>query len=96
MSDKKDNNSPKMVKTGDDAMINLVPSKPMCVESFADIPPLGRFDVKDTTKTKEQDNVIGEIKPVKRINVSGIIKSVDKSDGDGRKVTKSAQKAATK
>merc|ERR1712228_829755 len=34
---------PKMVKTGDAAMVNLIPSKPMCVESFADYQPLGRF-----------------------------------------------------
>merc|ERR1712188_72827 len=28
--------NPKMVKTGDAAMINLIPSKPMCVEAFSD------------------------------------------------------------
>jgi len=73
--------NPKMVKTGDAAMINLVPSKPMCVESFADYPPLGRFAVRDMRQTV----------------AVGIIKSVDKSEGDGKgKVTKSAQKAAKK
>jgi len=69
--------NPKMVKTGDAAMINLVPSKPMCVESFADYPPLGRFAVRDMRQTV----------------AVGIIKSVEKSDGAGGKVTKSAQKA---
>lgn len=28
-------------------MIKLVPSKPMCVEMFAEYPPLGRFAVRD-------------------------------------------------
>merc|ERR1712080_207622 len=32
--------NPKMVKTGDAAMINLIPSKPMCVEAFSDYQPL--------------------------------------------------------
>merc|ERR1712223_494869 len=72
--------NPKMVKTGDAAMINLVPSKPMCVESFADYPPLGRFAVRDMRQTV----------------AVGIIKSVEKSDGSGGKVTKSAAKAAKK
>jgi len=72
--------NPKMVKTGDAAMINLAPSKPMCVESFADYPPLGRFAVRDMRQTV----------------AVGIIKSVDKSDGAGGKVTKSAVKAGAK
>jgi len=42
---------PKMVKSGDAAMIKLVPTKPMCVEVFSDYPPLGRFAVRDMKKT---------------------------------------------
>lgn len=38
---------PKFVKTGDAAMVNLVPTKPMCVEVFSEYPPLGRFAVRD-------------------------------------------------
>merc|ERR1712146_440915 len=33
---------PKSVKSGDAAMVKLVPTKPMCVETFAEYPPLGR------------------------------------------------------
>jgi len=60
--------APKLVKSGDAAMINLLPSKPMCVESFADYPPLGRFAVRDMRQTV----------------AVGIIKSVDKSDGSAK------------
>merc|ERR1712013_6958 len=71
--------TPKMVKTGDAAMVTLIPSKPMCVEAFSDYQPLGRFAVRDMRQTV----------------AVGIIKSVDKTDGDA-KVTKSAAKAAKK
>merc|ERR1712088_1118069 len=37
--------APKFIKTGDAGIVKLVPSKPMCVEAFADFPPLGRFAV---------------------------------------------------
>jgi len=59
---------PKVIKSGDAAMINLVPSKPMCVESFADYQPLGRFAVRDMRQTV----------------AVGIIKSVEKSDGTAK------------
>jgi len=67
--------NPKCVKSGDSAIVNMVPSKPMCVESFNDYPPLGRFAVRDMRQTV----------------AVGIIKKVDKKQGDG-KVTKSAEK----
>merc|ERR1712002_437732 len=60
--------SPKLVKTGDAAMVNLVPSKPMCVEAFSDYQPLGRFAVRDMRQTV----------------AVGIIKSVDKSTEEGK------------
>merc|ERR1712048_298823 len=46
-SGKKLEDNPQKVKSGDSAIIKLVPSKPMCVESFSEYPPLGRFAVRD-------------------------------------------------
>jgi len=68
---------PKCVKSGDSALVNMIPQKPMCVETFADYPPLGRFAVRDMRQTV----------------AVGIIKKTTQADpgGDG-KVTKAAQK----
>lgn len=41
-SGKKVEDNPKFVKSGDAAIVQLVPSKPMCVESFTNYPPLGK------------------------------------------------------
>ena len=38
---------PKFIKSGDAAIVKLVPSKPMCVEPFSEFAPLGRFAVRD-------------------------------------------------
>ena len=43
--------NPKFIKTGDACIVDLVPSKPMCVESFTEYPPLGRFAVRDMRQT---------------------------------------------
>uniref|UniRef100_A0A8C8Z8H9 Elongation factor 1-alpha n=1 Tax=Prolemur simus TaxID=1328070 RepID=A0A8C8Z8H9_PROSS len=40
-SGKKLEDGPKFLKSGDAAIVNMVPGKPMCVESFSDYPPLG-------------------------------------------------------
>lgn len=71
---------PKFVKSGDAAMVRMVPQKPMCVEVFNDYPPLGRFAVRDMRQTV----------------AVGIIKSVTKKDPSAGKVTKSAAKASKK
>merc|ERR1712000_700897 len=42
---------PKFIKSGDAAIVTLVPSKPMCVEAFSEFPPLGRFAVRDMRQT---------------------------------------------
>lgn len=52
--------SPKFVKTGDACLVDLEPSKPMCVETFAEYPPLGRFAVRDMRQTV----AVGVIKSV--------------------------------
>ena len=67
--------NPKFVKTGDACMVTFEPTKPLCVESFAEYPPLGRFAVRDMRQTV----------------AVGVIKSVDKSEKEG-KTTKSAAK----
>ncbi|KAI8777038.1 elongation factor 1-alpha-like isoform X1 [Biomphalaria glabrata] len=75
-SGKKLEDNPKFVKSGDAAMVDLVPTKPMCVESFVDYPPLGRFAVRDMKQTV----------------AVGVIKSVVKEDLAAGKVTKAAAK----
>jgi elongation factor 1-alpha len=72
--------APKFVKSGDACIVKLVPSKPMCVESYNEYPPLGRFAVRDMRQTV----------------AVGVIKSVEKTDKSGGKVTKSAEKATKK
>jgi len=58
--------TPKSVKSGDAAMVLLVPSKPMCVETFAEYPPLGRFAVRDMRQTV----AVGVIKSVTKKSAS--------------------------
>jgi elongation factor 1-alpha len=43
--------NPKAIKNGDAAIVKMVPQKPMCVESFTEFPPLGRFAVRDMRQT---------------------------------------------
>jgi len=62
--------APKAIKSGDAAMVNLVPSKPMCVESFAEYPPLGRFAVRDMRQTV----AVGVIKEVNKKQVAAAAK----------------------
>ena len=58
---------PPCVKTGDAAMIELIPQKPMVVEEFAKYPPLGRFAVRDMKQTV----AVGVIKEVTRKTAQG-------------------------
>jgi len=43
--------NPKFIKSGDAAIVELKPSKPMCVEPFSEFAPLGRFAVRDMRQT---------------------------------------------
>lgn len=65
---KKMEDLPKFIKSGDAAIVTMIPSKPMCVEAFTEYPPLGRFAVRDMRQTV----------------AVGVIKSVDKSDKVGK------------
>jgi len=42
---------PEFVETGDACIVDLEPCKPLCVESFTEFPPLGRFAVRDMRQT---------------------------------------------
>merc|ERR1712000_751241 len=66
-SGKKVEDNPKAVKSGDAAIVLLTPSKPMCVEAFADFPPLGRFAVRDMRQTV----AVGVIKSVTPKEIAG-------------------------
>ncbi len=43
--------NPKFIKTGDIAIVKIVPTKPMVIEKASDFPPLGRFAVRDMGMT---------------------------------------------
>ncbi len=43
--------NPQFLKTGDAAVVEIVPTKPVVVEKFQDFPALGRFAVRDMSKT---------------------------------------------
>lgn len=67
---------PKSVKSGDAAIVKMVPTKPMCVEAFTDYPPLGRFAVRDMRQTV----AVGVIKSVEKVDKAGkVTKSAAKA-----------------
>uniref|UniRef100_A0A3P9LAC8 Eukaryotic translation elongation factor 1 alpha 1a n=1 Tax=Oryzias latipes TaxID=8090 RepID=A0A3P9LAC8_ORYLA len=61
-SGKKLEDNPKSLKSGDAAIVDMIPGKPMCVESFSEYPPLGRFAVRDMRQTV----AVGVIKGVEK------------------------------
>jgi len=68
--------NPKFVKSGDAAMVRMIPSKPMTVESFTEYPPLGRFAVRDMRQTV----------------AVGVIKEVTKGTDEGKVTKSAAKK----
>ncbi|XP_020733749.2 elongation factor 1-alpha, oocyte form-like [Odocoileus virginianus] len=79
-SGKKLEDNPKALKSGDAAIVQMVPGKAMCVETFSEYPPLGRFAMRDMRQTV----------------AVGVIKTVEKTTAAAAKVTKSAVKASKK
>ena len=77
-SGKKLEDNPKSVKSGDAAIVEMIPSKSMCVEPFSDYPPLGRFAVRDMKQTV----AVGVIKAVDKSEITGkMTKSAQKASG---------------
>merc|ERR1712184_193097 len=74
-SGKKIEDNPTTIKSGDAAIVKMVPSKPMCVEPFQQYAPLGRFAVRDVRQTV----------------AVGVIKSVDKSEKAGKTTKSAAK-----
>ncbi|GMM28492.1 translation termination factor GTPase eRF3 [Martiniozyma asiatica (nom. inval.)] len=73
---KKTEDHPKFIKAGDAAIVKMVPTKPMCVESFTEYPPLGRFAVRDMRQTV----AVGVIKTVEKVDKAGkVTKSAAKA-----------------
>jgi elongation factor 1-alpha len=60
---------PKSIKSGDAALVRMIPQKPMCVEAFNQYPPLGRFAVRDMKQTV----AVGVIKEVVKKEQTGKI-----------------------
>jgi elongation factor 1-alpha len=71
---------PKFIKSGDAAIVKMVPQKPMCVESFTEYPPLGRFAVRDMRQTV----------------AVGVIKAVVKKESTGKATKAAVKAAAKK
>jgi elongation factor 1-alpha len=69
---------PKSIKSGEAAIVKMIPTKPMCVEKFSEYAPLGRFAVRDMRQTV----------------AVGVIKEVEKKVGTTGVTTKAGAKAA--
>merc|ERR1712110_1065903 len=75
-SGKKIEDNPPKIKSGDAAIVKMIPTKPMCVEAFSQYAPLGRFAVRDMRQTV----------------AVGVIKSVEKSTETGKTTKSAAKK----
>merc|ERR1712222_220989 len=69
---------PQCIKSQDAAMVELIPTKPMVVESFSTYAPLGRFAVRDMRQTV----AVGVIKEITRKQQTGkTTKAAQKASG---------------
>jgi elongation factor 1-alpha len=73
--------APKFIKSGDAAMVTLIPQKPMVVEVFSAYPPLGRFAVRDMKQTV----AVGVIKEVEKKTHAGKTSRAAKVAGGKKK-----------
>lgn len=101
-SGKKLEDNPKSLKSGDAAIVDMVPGKPMCVESFSEYPPLGKSisswhllvlvcEIKGHYLWSSSGRFA--VRDMRQTVAVGVIKGVEKKTATSGKVTKSAQKA---
>jgi elongation factor 1-alpha len=76
----KKEDDPKFVKSGDAAIVEMIPTKPMCCEAYALYPPLGRFAVRDMRKTV----AVGIIKQVVRQHTDGTMVTIPATMDTGK------------
>ncbi len=62
--------NPPFVKSGDVCLVEMIPMKPLVVESFSEFAPLGRFAIRDMKQTV----AVGLIKSVVKKDVELTIK----------------------
>ena len=72
-SGKKLEDGPKFLKSGDAAIVDMVPGKPMCVESFSDYSSLGCFAVHDMRWRLAASIILKFISKNKEARISEII-----------------------
>jgi elongation factor 1-alpha len=68
---------PKAIKSGDAALVRMIPQKPMCIEAFNQYPPLGRFAVRDMKQTV----AVGVIKEVIKKEQKGMVTKAAQKKG---------------
>lgn len=102
-SGKKLEDNPKFLKSGDAAIVDMIPGKPMCVESFSEYPPLGKSSITNSPAVAKYFYLLKHltvfsagrfaVRDMRQTVAVGVIKGVEKKVSTSGKVTKSAQKA---